>query len=61
VTANGDGTAVNPVGPLYGSRKVIRGGAYTSPLADCRVTSRSGAQPDVHQMNIGFRCVLPLP
>ncbi|MGB9625693.1 MAG: formylglycine-generating enzyme family protein [Phycisphaerae bacterium] len=60
-TAGGNSTYVNPVGPLYGSRKVIRGGAYTSPLADCRVTSRSGAQPDVHQMNIGFRCVLPLP
>jgi len=52
---------VNPVGPLYGNRRAIRGGSYTSELAQCRVTSRKGLPPDVHQINVGFRCVLPLP
>jgi sulfatase modifying factor 1 len=52
---------LNPVGPLYGSQRALRGGAYTSSLEGCRVTSRIGAQPDVHMMNAGFRCVLALP
>lgn len=51
----------NPVGPLFGSQRTIRGGAFTSPLTACRVTSRAGLEPDAHQMNVGFRCVLPLP
>lgn len=59
---SGEGSVhVNPVGPLYGDQRAIRGGSYANALAQCRATSRSGAQPDVHQMNIGFRCVLPLP
>lgn len=55
------GAYVNPVGPLFGSEKAIRGGSYTNDLAQCRVTSRAGAQPDAHKMNIGFRCILTLP
>lgn len=51
----------NPVGPLHGDMRALRGGSYTDALADCRVTSRRGARPDVHQMNVGFRCVLPIP
>jgi hypothetical protein len=52
---------VNPVGPLHGDKRAIRGGSYTESLDQCTVATRKGARPDVHQMNIGFRCVLPIP
>lgn len=52
---------VNPVGPLHGDQRAMRGGSYTKELNRCQVTSRRGARPDVHQMDVGFRCVLPLP
>jgi len=49
------------VGPLRGDERVIRGGSFADPIERCRVDTRAGARPDVHQNNIGFRCVLPLP
>lgn len=49
------------VGPLRGDEKVIRGGSFTEPIERCRVDSRRSARPDTHQINVGFRCVLPLP
>lgn len=52
---------VNPVGPLHGDQRAMRGGSYTKGLDRCQVTSRRGARPDVHQMDVGFRCILPLP
>ncbi len=55
------GVEFNPVGPLQGDERVLRGGSYTDPITLCKVTSRRGARPDVHQMNFGFRCVLPIP
>jgi len=48
----------NPSGPIYGCQRVIRGGSYTSDIADCRTTVRRAAMPNVHQMNVGFRGVL---
>ncbi|MHC4441552.1 MAG: formylglycine-generating enzyme family protein [Planctomycetota bacterium] len=49
------------VGPLRGDQRVIRGGSFADPIERCRVDVRAGARPDVHQYNVGFRCVLPLP
>ena len=49
------------VGPLRGDQRVVRGGSFTDPIDRCRVDARSGARPDVHQHNVGFRCVLMLP
>lgn len=49
------------VGPLWGNERVIRGGSFVDPIERCRADSRSGARVGVHQNNIGFRCVLPLP
>ena len=48
----------DPVGPLFGDERVIRGGSYTSAIADCRTTNREGCRPNFHGMNIGFRGVL---
>ncbi len=49
---------VNPTGPDLGDMRVIRGGAYTSEIADCRTTVRRFAPANYHGMNIGFRGVL---
>jgi len=49
------------VGPVSGSRRVIRGGSFTNPIEQCRVDTRASLDPHVHQANVGFRCVLPLP
>jgi formylglycine-generating enzyme required for sulfatase activity len=54
--------AVNPVGPMNGTKRVIRGGAYdhnntTGGLA--RSASRKSLVPYNFAQNMGFRCVLP--
>lgn len=48
------------VGPMVGSEKAIRGGAFNDPIERCRVDSRWAAGPDVHMNNVGFRTILPL-
>lgn len=47
-----------PKGTAYGDLRVIRGGSYTSDIADCRTTARQAAPANFHGMNIGFRGVL---
>lgn len=54
------GVEYNPVGPLHGDMRALRGGSFENSLTDCKVTSRTGARANVHQMNFGFRCVLPV-
>ena len=49
------------VGPMRGSQRAIRGGSFADPIERCRVDVRSSAGPDVHQNNVGFRTILPLP
>lgn len=49
------------VGPVHGSRRVVRGGSFTDPIENCRVDARMGVRPEARQHNIGFRCVLTLP
>ncbi len=48
----------DPTGAYLSDKKVIRGGAFTSDIKDCRTTSRNAIKPDVHTYNVGFRCVL---
>ncbi|UCD27272.1 MAG: formylglycine-generating enzyme family protein [Planctomycetota bacterium] len=48
------------IGPIRGDERVIRGGSFADPIERCRVDVRTSARPDVHQYNVGFRCVLPL-
>jgi sulfatase modifying factor 1 len=50
----------NPVGPLAGSAKVIKGGSYLCHHSYCnryRVAARTSNTPDSTTTNIGFRCV----
>jgi formylglycine-generating enzyme required for sulfatase activity len=48
----------NPQGPIFGCKRTVRGGAYTSDIQMCQTTSREGIAPNFHGMNIGFRGVL---
>ncbi len=52
--------AENPVGPVTGTARVMRGGSYLCHKSYCnryRVDSRSSNTPDSSAGNIGFRCV----
>lgn len=51
-------TDTNPMGPIDGQYRVIRGGAWTSPLGDLGVSVRSNFEPTVSQANLGFRCAM---
>lgn len=53
-------TTDNPIGPLSGESKVLRGGSYLCHKSYCnryRVAARSKNTPDSSTGNIGFRCV----
>jgi formylglycine-generating enzyme required for sulfatase activity len=50
----------NPVGPLSGTRRVLRGGSFGSHAAYARVAVRSGANPGTRYYNIGFRLASPV-
>jgi len=53
-----DRQMTNPKGPAFGDARVIRGGAFTSNIYNCRTTARQASRPNFHGMNIGFRGVL---
>lgn len=48
----------DPTGPSTGSRRVIRGGSWTSYLSDLRSTSRHGYEPNSSYHSSGLRLVL---
>lgn len=50
----------DPVGPLDGSNKVMKGGSFLCHASYCdryRVAARTSNTPDSSASNIGFRCV----
>ena len=54
---------VNPVGPLRGRAKVMKGGSYLCHHSYCnryRVAARTSNEPDSATTNIGLRCVRDL-
>ncbi|MFC1856510.1 formylglycine-generating enzyme family protein [Thermodesulfobacteriota bacterium] len=51
------GDVVDPVGPLSGKYKVIRGGAWHFMDHDCRSANRDRSHPDRGLNTIGFRLV----
>lgn len=58
-----DGSRLNPIGPLEGDRRVMRGGSYLCHDSYCnryRVAARSSNTPDSSSGNMGFRCVRDL-
>jgi sulfatase modifying factor 1 len=53
-------TRKNPVGPLDGAAKVMKGGSYLCHKSYCnryRVAARTSNTPDSSTTNISFRCV----
>jgi formylglycine-generating enzyme required for sulfatase activity len=50
---------LNPAGPAFGERKVIRGGSYLCHASYCnryRVAARTSNTPDSSTCHTGFRC-----
>ncbi len=52
---------INPLGPVEGVTRVIRGGSWLSAMDDVTVTSRAQFEPSVSRANLGFRCALTPP
>jgi formylglycine-generating enzyme required for sulfatase activity len=46
----------NPLGPLQGKYRVVRGGSWFSPATDLRTTARGPLPPTVQLPYLGFRC-----
>lgn len=46
----------NPIGPLTGKERVIRGGSWNSKSTYCSVFYRNGSNPDLIYNDVGFRC-----
>jgi formylglycine-generating enzyme required for sulfatase activity len=53
--------AQDPLGPVKGVRRAVRGGSWRTDEAFARVTSRNGARPDFTDDDLGFRCVQARP
>ncbi len=49
--------SINPPGPVSGSERVFRGGAWTGAANGVRVADRPRRTPDTQDVYIGFRCV----
>lgn len=53
-------TRSNPIGPIEGAARVMKGGSYLCHLSYCnryRVAARTSNTPDSSTSNMGFRCV----
>lgn len=48
--------AVNPAGPVGGSMKCLRGGAWHSTAEEMRVSARFAREPRKRMAGDGFRC-----
>jgi formylglycine-generating enzyme required for sulfatase activity len=49
-------TQINPLGPLEGDAKSLRGGSWLTAMEDLEVTSRASRVASVAVAHIGFRC-----
>ena len=56
-----DAPDTNPLGPLEGQFKGLRGGSWLSDAEETRTTARWSFDPLVARANIGFRCALTPP
>ena len=51
----------NPIGPMEGQYRVLRGGSWHSDLYLVRSADRQFLAPDTRDISVGFRCVLASP
>ncbi|MCC6188318.1 MAG: SUMF1/EgtB/PvdO family nonheme iron enzyme, partial [Anaerolineales bacterium] len=58
----GSSPAENPTGPESGTRKVLRGGSFGNPDVSIYITTRRfNRPPNGADVDIGFRCAMPMP
>lgn len=51
----------DPQGPTEGTRRVVRGGSWTSDPGRLRTSYRFSLEPGTESLAVGFRCVKPAP
>jgi formylglycine-generating enzyme required for sulfatase activity len=58
-----DAVTIDPTGPPGRGQRVVRGGSFLSSPQQCRSAYRSGADPALGSVSIGFRfvCEVPVP
>ncbi len=54
-------TDTNPLGPLDGQFRTVRGGSWLSSEEEVRVTGRGSYDPLVSRAHLGFRCAMTAP
>jgi formylglycine-generating enzyme required for sulfatase activity len=63
VAGTGD-SIVDPIGPPVGGswnqKRVVRGGSWYAPAADCRSAHRTGQEPNLRRYYTGFRLAIQL-
>ena len=53
-----EGEVINPIGPLQGTMRVLRGGSFYRSAFECRSATRDKLDPSWRGSEIGFRVVL---
>lgn len=53
-----DGEPVDPIGPVRGALKVVRGGSWATLARQCRSAARKGQNPESATNTVGFRVVM---
>ena len=51
----------DPQGPAEGSKRVIRGGSWSSEASSCGLTGRHAEEPGRMHVNLGFRVAMAAP
>ena len=52
---------IDPIGPIRGAKRVLRGGSFLRPAQSARSASRESLEPSWRGSEIGFRLVLGYP
>ena len=53
--------SIDPIGPIRGAKRVLRGGSFLRPAQSARSASRESLEPSWRGSEIGFRLVLGYP
>ena len=56
-----DKISVDPIGPIRGTKRVLRGGSFLRPAQSARSAARESLEPSWRGSEIGFRVVLGYP
>lgn len=57
----GNRTRIDPIGPIRGIHRIVRGGSFVRSAHECRSAKRLNYEPSYRGSEIGFRYVLGLP